>query len=433
MDMHNLENAGKLDLEFGTDGIEIIQSKYSSIDITGIQIGADKKIYVAGTVESAFVLGRCHADGTLDTGYGDAGFVDWAYDGFHMVGAGVSSFAFRPDGKVVVQCAVLGSAGQQGAAFSRIDVNGKIDVGFGNDGHFVPDIVLSPPASQQPPIEPNESRRNGLVQAHGQATLACPLQLLPDGKILASVNYFFSFGTSQGLLIRLEEKGHLDTSFNQIGYITVSHPDYLLNATILKSIMVQADGKYLGCGWVHDSSSPASAMFVRFDTNGKEDPKFGENGFVTVSGKGLDLLVQFMVQQPNQRILGVGDTLGDKAFMISIEPDGTPNIQFNGGKPFDIDLEPGALTSFFGGAIQKNGRIVVAGGLGHANSQVDIVVARFIDALFDGDFNEGKGWVRTHVQDGVEYATGLTLQEDGKILICAKLPNNQSALLRYHA
>ncbi|WP_322844596.1 hypothetical protein [Pseudomonas sp. B33.4] len=437
MNMQTLDDAGKLDLDFGTAGVvSIINFNYPSINITGVQIGPDKKIYVAGKVEggsdpeSAFVLGRFDADGTLDLDYGVSGFAHWVYDDFDI--DGVESFAFQADRKVVVNCTVRNSVGQQVAAFSRVGVDGWIDLDFGTNGHTVLNIELSPPAKRTAPINLAAKQENRSLHANGPGGSRNGVEILKDGKILASFSYFFNFSQVHGLLIRLNKNGSLDLSFNQIGYITVIHPDYLLDVTVLSNLMVQADGKYLGCGWVFGPSTASAAMFVRYDDTGKPDPTFGANGFVTVTGEGIEHFVNFMVQQPNQRILGGGSTQGDEALLISIEPDGSPNIQFNGGKPLYTDLNPGALTLWFDAAIQKDGKIVVAGGLGEPNNQVDIVVARFIDAQFDPAFNDGKGWVATHLQDGTEYANGLTLQEDGKILICAKLPNGQSALLRYH-
>jgi len=109
-----------------------------------------------------------------------------------------------------------------------------------------------------------------------------------------------------------------------------------------------------------------------------------------------------------------------------------PNIQFNKGEVFYTEFEPNPLTTWGGAALQKNGRIVAVGGVGEANAEVDILVARFIDAQFDPDFNDGKGWVRTRLARGMQYATGLSLQEDGKIVVCAEAPG-QAVILRYHA
>ncbi|HWH86965.1 MAG TPA: hypothetical protein VNV36_09345 [Pseudomonas sp.] len=432
---HNSNDAGKLDPEFGRDGVAtIIHHDYPSITISCVETGPDQKIYVAGTVSggsvpaSACVLGRFEANGTLDSGYGDSGFAQWIYEGFGI--EQVQSFAFQSDGKVVVNCTVMSGQERRCAAFSRVGVDGWIDKDFGENGHTVLNIVLSPPTERSSPPKPSAEPDNNSLHSSGQSAANGRVSILPDGKILTSLNYFFNFSQIQGVLIRLHENGSLDTSFNQIGYLPVIHPDYMLNATVLRHVTVQPDGKYLGCGNVYDdSATPSSAMFVRYDPFGVLDEQFGEHGFVTIGSATHAHMIKATVMQPNQRILGFGDTHDNASVMTSLEPDGSPNIQFNRGQPLYTELQPDAITTWSGAAVQANGRIVLVGGLGE-RGQADIVVARFIDADLDPEFNDGQGWVRTRLENGVQSAYGMTLQDE-KILVCAKLPGGKSALLRY--
>lgn len=427
------DNARRLDPDFGTDGVaSIINNNYPWINISCVETGPDQKIYVAGTVcgglepESAFVLGRFEANGTLDLGFGVSGFAHWTYDNCGI--DQVQSFAFQSDGKVVVNCTVF-SAGLLFAAFSRVCVDGWVDLDYGTNGHTVLDIVLSPPAKRQSPKTPSSKRRNKALYAYSQSGAKSRINVLPDGKTLTAFSYVFNLSQIYGLLIRLDDKGFLDASFNQIGYLPVIHPDYKFNATVLRNVLVQPDGKYLGCGNVYDDSAkPSPAMFVRYDSSGRLDEGFGTQGFVTMASEFHDNLIKATVMQPNQRILGFGDTLGNEGVMISLEPDGSRNIQFNGGQPLYTELEPDAITSWTAAAIQGNGRIVLSGGLG-VRGQADIVVARFIDAEFDTEFHD-RGWVCTRLENGVQLANDMTLQEGG-ILVCATLPNGRSALLRY--
>lgn len=427
--IQSLSSAGKPDLEFGINGTAMINVPDMPLArVSGVGIGPDKKIYCAGNGEDVtdpnpkYFLGRFNHDGSVDRGFATSGFAQDVYPDFSM--SQIKSFTFQPDGKTVIFAVVYNHRGQLVPAFSRYDTQGRLDPSFGTNGQTVLDIELSPPgitASRE------TSRKIDANPAHPHG-----VEILPDGKILTSHNYFFDLQQSHGLIIRLDKNGTLDLSFNQIGYIPVIHPDYQLNATVLRNVTVQPDGKYLGCGNVYDDSGkPSPAMFVRYNSSGELDEHFGNNGFVTVADEKHAHLIQATVLQPNQRILGFGDTLGNKAVMISREPDGSPNIQFNKGIPFYSELESGSITSWTSAAIQKNGRIVVAGGIG-LEGQADIVVARFIDAAFDKDFNDGQGWLRTRLENGVQLATGLTLQEDGRILICATLPGKKNALLCYH-
>ncbi|MFJ2480942.1 hypothetical protein ACIOWE_11765 [Pseudomonas sp. NPDC087598] len=431
MNRQALNDAGKLDQGFGDGGVVAITvAGYPSVRFTCVNIGPDKKIYCAGISEreldpnQVYTLGRFNADGTVDSGFGIAGFAYGIYPGYEL--SKVQSLAFQPDGKIIVACTVYTTESREAPALSRYGADGWLDPEFGTHGRTVLDITLTPPAANTP------STASGIPSGNGSTPHG--VEVLPDGKILTFQHYYFNPEQSHGLIIRLDNKGTLDPDFNQTGYIPVIHPAYALKATVLRNIMVQTDGKYLGCGNVYGNADrPNSALFVRYDSTGQLDPGFGDGGFVTVVDGTHSILLEGMVQQPNQRILGFGSTLfPNYGSLISIEPDGSPNIQFNGGKPLNTVLEDDATGTWEGAAIQKDGKIVVAGGIAMGR-EVDIVVARFIDAQFDPAFNEGQGWVRTHLENGAQYATGMTLQEDGKILVCARLPNNKSVLLRYLA
>jgi hypothetical protein len=434
-------SAGTLDQEFGNHGIVSISVPgYPSPLITSVGIGPDQKTYFAGTSEGGteprviYFVGRLHDDGTLDTTFGTAGLITGHVPGAFILY--VYSFAFQPDASLVLLGGALGIKPNEVPFLARYDADGKLDTSFGSDGLCLVPIDLAPPAgaisSAAKPLDAQNNR--GTSAASANAAGAQSVVILPDGKILTSLSYLFNLQQGHGLIIRLTRDGSLDPEFNQIGYISVIHPDYMHHHTVLRNIMVQADGKYLGCGNVTGGEYPSALMFVRYDTTGLPDTSFGgKNGFVTIAVAPTSWVDQ-MLQLPNQRILGVGHSLSHttKGLMISIEHDGSPNIQFNKGEVFYTEFEPNPLTTWGGAALQKNGRIVAVGGVGEANAEVDILVARFIDAQFDPDFNDGKGWVRTRLARGMQYATGLTLQEDGKIVVCAEAPG-QAVILRYHA
>ena len=431
MNMQHLNNAGKLDLDFGKNGVMRIDVPgHPDIYLSSVRIGPDGKIYFAGVTtpflgERLYLLGRCNSDGSMDSEFGNEGFVTGVIDGFDVTYC--QGFTFQADGKILIAYRLRGDRVADGMGVARYDMSGQLDLEFGTNGRTLIDIQLSPLAAEAPPEEKRAMGSSG-ASASG-------IQALADGKMLVFQSTGLNGLKMVGLIARVDENGALDLSFNQVGYVTVAHPGALTYNTILRSIMVQADGKYLGCGNVFDDAKDAG-MFVRYDTSGKLDPTFGNGGFVLVEDAQSPMF-NAMAQQPNQRILGVGETYlratGDSAaVMLSLEPDGSPNIQFNRGKPLFTDLGEGAVTGWLGAGIQKDGKAVAVGGLGEPFAEVDIALMRTIDGTLDPTFNDGQGWVTTHLESGVEVATGMALQDDGKILICADMPNRKGALLRYH-
>jgi hypothetical protein len=141
-----------------------------------------------------------------------------------------------------------------------------------------------------------------------------------------------------------------------------------------------------------------------------------------------------MSMQPNQRILAIGEVLSTpyEGVMVSLEPDGSPNIQFNGARPVYTQLDD-KPTSWVGAAMQTDGKIVVAGAIQGSDAiHFDGVVARFqSNGTLDPVFN-GSGWTRTGFDKG-DGVTAMTLQTDNKTLLAADDQSQKSAILRYLA
>ena len=117
--------------------------------------------------------------------------------------------------------------------------------------------------------------------------------------------------------------------------------------------------------------------------------------------------------------------------------------------PGDLDTsfsQDGKVTTNFSGndtavaiAIQADGKIVVAGGSEVNDSAGDFALARYnssggLDTSFDGD-----GRVTTSLTAAIDFATAVTIQPDGKIVVAGfvgksgSFPSNRTALVRYNA
>ncbi len=444
----SLNEAGSLDKSFGTDGVV-------SITIPGLKFpkiatvvnkgkGPKRKIYCAGWGENEtinlYFLTRLNADGAPDTSFGDNGSVVGRFPETDL--SRVLSLAVQDDGKVVLLGSTHPAQTFNQPVLARYNDDGARDATFGKNGYVVLDIQIAPPAKVKRPAKKKKIRQPKRSQEYLEPIR---VEVLPNGKILLLQDYYFSGIRGIGLIIRLNKEGALDLQFNQIGYIPVMHPDYIWGRTLLKSILVQPDGKYMACGMVWSETSPTYSMLARYKSTGELDSAFGEGGFVLLP-IGDDAIehesiepFDCMVQQPNQRILGVGNTSHFRGVLFSVEPNGKPNIQFNRGKPLFTRLEPDLDCRWTGAAVQNNGRVVVVGVGGTLKNlpernTYEIIVARFNNnAQLDREFNAGKGWVQLRSGDGLQYATGVALQDDGKILTSAITSDDAGMLLRFHA
>src|ERR1051325_589532 len=129
---------GDLDPTFGNGGK--VATEFHFAHPTDVVVQADGKIVVCGTDESntaEFVLVRYHADGSLDTSFGNGGKVS---TGLGQPFNYANGMAIQADGKIVV----TGYAGAHGPirdfAIVRYETNGSLDTSFDGDGKVIIDM-----------------------------------------------------------------------------------------------------------------------------------------------------------------------------------------------------------------------------------------------------------------------------------------------------
>ncbi|NCC24322.1 MAG: tetratricopeptide repeat protein [Deltaproteobacteria bacterium] len=130
---------GRLDPDFATNGVFTYGLEGDNSDYANfVDLQPDGRIVVAGSAHDGqafkIVLLRLHADGALDTGFGDQGVVvfrdsaavfDYAY-----------GVAVQNNGRIVL-AGVSNDGVADKAVVLRFESNGSLDTGFGNQGTFV--------------------------------------------------------------------------------------------------------------------------------------------------------------------------------------------------------------------------------------------------------------------------------------------------------
>lgn len=189
--------------------------------------------------------------------------------------------------------------------------------------------------------------------------------LQADGKIVLAGRAGNDQGTEDDFaLLRYNQDGQLDTTFGTGGKVTTAFftPD---NWDEAEAVAIQPDGRIIAAGWSIAPAGNVVFALARYLPNGQLDPSFGNNGLVTTS------------------IRGVWDRI------------------------FDI-------------ALQADGKLVVTGAsLDPATNprQDDIVTARYLpDGRLDPSF-DGDGIAITPIGGSDEWARGIIIQRDGKIVV----------------
>jgi uncharacterized delta-60 repeat protein len=122
-------------------------------------------------------------------------------------------------------------------------------------------------------------------------------------------------------------------------------------------VLVQPDRKIVVAG---NASTNAMMTVTRLMPNGSPDTTFDGDGTATIDFGSLDDLAYGAVLQPDGKIVVAGYTQADEDVAVArINTNGSPDATFGAAGKATVDF--GAATFGNAVALQRNGRIVVAG------------------------------------------------------------------------
>jgi uncharacterized delta-60 repeat protein len=331
--------------------------------------------------------------GALDTTFSSDGKVRTDFTAGDDVGNGI---AIRPDGKIVV----VGGANFSQFAVARYDTDGMLDSTFSTNGKVLTDL---------------SSGRD----------FASAVALQADGKIVAAGRSGGSGGRFG--LVRYNTDGTLDTTFGMDGKVRTN---FTAGDDVANGVAVQADGKIVVVG----SANFDKFAVARYEADGTLDSTFSSNGKLVTNFSIVSDWANGVALQPNGKIVAVG-TAGSTEFtgtfaLARYNADGTLDSSFGGDGKVRTDFDPEQDVAF-GVALQTNGKIVAAGGGDVSGPK--FALARYntngtLDTTFSGD-----GKVRTNFSPGLDAAHGVVVQADGKIVAAGHANFDRFALARYTA
>ncbi|MCP4378892.1 MAG: hypothetical protein GY794_22290, partial [bacterium] len=302
--------------------------------------------------------------------------------------------AIQDDGKVLV-AGRSWNGSDYDFALTRYNTDGTLDTGFGGGDGIVTTAIGSG----------DDAGYDVTIQS--------------DGKILVAGSS--SNGSNDDFaLIRYNTDGTLDTSFGGgDGIVTTAIGS---GNELGMGVSVQVDGKVVVAGYSHNGSNHDFAL-TRYNTDGTLDTSFGGgDGIVTTAISGADLsLGKDVTLQSDGKILvtGYGATSGNIYIALTrYNTDGTLDTSFGGGDgTVTTDLNSSSNDNSSSVTTQPDGKILV-GGTSNIVGGYDFVLTRYnTDGTLDTSFGGGDGIVRTDFQSGNDYASSVTLQSDGKILL----------------
>ena len=256
-----------------------------------------------------------------------------------------------------------------------------------------------------------------------------------DGKIVVT-GFIFSVDRNNTIILRYNEDGTLDSTFGSNGSIIYSECDGCAGEGY--AVEIQTDGKIVVSGYtVSGPSDTGSILLIRLNSDGTFDNTFGTNGRVVTNIAGYGDYGYDLAIQKNGKIVVAGRTAtgtDQYALVLRYNSDGTLDNTFgtNGQSTYDGAGWDEAKSV----ALQQDGKIVVTG------STSDAVVKAFTDVLTlrynaDGTLDSSFGINGVVTYDYIyESGSAVIVQPDGAILVAGNIwdyncENDSSFILRY--
>ncbi|WP_018616889.1 Ig-like domain-containing protein [Segetibacter koreensis] len=309
---------GSVDTTFSGDGILTTDFGPGKDVASSVAIQRDGKIVAAGTSSGDFALARYNTNGTLDATFsGDGNLtVDFASGDDRA-----SSVAVQEDGKIVV-IGITSKGSKSDFALARYNTNGSLDKTFSKDGKQTTNF--------------------------NTYDIAYSIAIQRDGKIV------LAGGTGEDYrsltLARYNTDGSLDKSFSADGILV---PDPALPWAT--SVAIQTDGKIVAVGG-------SDFSVARFNSDGTPDSTFSEDGRLSEDvGSGGAYPNSVSIRSDNS-IVVAGTVYNDIPYfkVTCYNADGTLNTTFSKDGKLE-DFVHVSDTYYTNVAIQSDGKIVAAG------------------------------------------------------------------------
>jgi uncharacterized delta-60 repeat protein len=377
---------GDLDRTFGADGRVITNLTVGNDGARDVAIQTNGKIVAVGKAGAAhgygrFALTRYRANGRLDPAFGGNGVVIENFAKREDFAAGV---AIQTDGKIVAAGGANRTARVTKFAVGRWNPDGTLDATFGGNGKVTTGFTGGQADGSDVAIQ-----TNGQIVVVGSAN--------PGGFAVARYN----------------PDGTLDTTFDGDGKATA---DVTTEFDSASAVAIDAGGKIVVAG----AGGDGTFALARFNTDGSLDAAFDGDGMVTTSlTDGFDNANAVAIQGDG-KIVAAGEAgfcceYTGRFALVRYDADGTLDGTFGGDGKVITNFTPDddAASDV---VILSSGKIVGVGSEGFNGATARFALVRYdADGSRDSNFGDD-GKVVTRFSHGFDFAAGVAIQADGRIL-----------------
>ncbi|MFC1738457.1 hypothetical protein ACFL1G_05330 [Planctomycetota bacterium] len=487
---------GSLDTSFG-DGGMVTSSRGSGVhdatseSATGVAIDSYGRIIVAGA-SAGFVVARYSPDGSLDTGFGNNGWVNTdvgyydrdpsvvidEYD--RIVVAGHSGF--QTDGKW-----------QNDFSLVRYKPDGSLDTTFGmdldgdgtKDGIAITDFGLTDDRaggvsidSQKRIVVAGMSRQPTGLSYPPSADDFAIARYNPDGSLdtsfdedgkvltdfglgswaayyanavavdsadrIIAAGHGAKVGGVDFLLARYNEDGSLDATFDGDGMVATN---FIGSSGAALSVAIDWQGGIVAAGYSYfqiDGTWQYDFALARYDDNGSLDTDFGDEGKVTTDFDNASDFAYGVAIDGAGKIVAAGYAYPYNAHLTVDESSDFALARYNidGSLDTSFDEDGKVTTDFIASntdvgrdvvAVQSDGKILAVGWSdGSATSSVFALARLNTDGSLDATFGTD-GKVMTLVGDRGAHAKSVALDEYDRIVVAGTEGPGDFLLARYNS
>jgi uncharacterized delta-60 repeat protein len=259
---------------------------------------------------------------------------------------------------------------------------------------------------------------------------AYAIAIQSDGKIvLAGACATSTFGINDFCVARYNVNGTPDNGFNGSGKVVT--PMNANTTSHAKAMAIQADGKIVLAGGCAPANSRSYACAARYNVDGTLDVEFVAFPSSPTPGRvflPLDTAAANAVAiQADGRIVFVAScTVGVNSQFCAARVNANGDIDNRFG-------DRGIATTYFRGldfatsiALQTDGKIVIAGNCSDGTDRDFCALRYHMSGVLDSEFND-IGLVTTAIGGGNDQANAVAIQTDGKIVLAGNCANGVDA------
>lgn len=317
------------------------------------------------TVGSAFApapatgfLVHLLADGSVDTGFGDGGFVRMAYTELHAL-------AVDGAGRIVVAGTNVEDFGNTFGTVARFSADGIADATFAESGVRVVDW---------------EGESSSTIDA---------LALDADGRIVVGGRYSRGGLASDAAVARLDADGNHDTTFAGTGWRLFVPDDIDSAINTVQRLVPTGDGGIAFAGQYENAAGRRALTLGRLNADGSSDTGFGDPASpgwlrpAIVPDAFVVDATDLLLRSDGRLVVSASyysPTIESRFIVVRTTPTGLPDPAFAEGGILHLDAAAGGISSEAASmALQADGALLVAGAAERSEPLIELAVTRLLD------------------------------------------------------